>query len=142
MKPLLIPFAIAATGVVIYHIGQKTVSAVANPMVLLMAVYAVAFALAAIAAPFFRNTSSASWITQVLSWPVLVLGAGVLLIEIGFLLSYRAGGSVQWTGVAVNGLAAILLLPIALYLFRERFSPARALGILLTLSGLTLMTRP
>lgn len=141
MKHLLLSFAVAATGVVIYHIGQKTISSTANPMVLLMAAYAVAFVLAAIAAPFFRNTSSASWITQVTSWPVLLLGVGVLLIEIGFLLAYRSGGSVQWAGVAVNGIAAILLVPVALFLFRESFSLARAAGIVLTLSGLALMTR-
>ena len=65
----------------------------------------------------------------------------VLLIEIGFLLAYRTGGSLQWSGVAVNGVAALLLLPAALLVFRETFSPIRAAGLLLTVSGLALMTR-
>jgi multidrug transporter EmrE-like cation transporter len=43
--------------------------------------------------------------------------------------------------VAVNGVSAILLLPAALLVFREAFSPARAMGLLLTLSGLAIMTR-
>jgi len=72
---------------------------------------------------------------------VLVLGGGVLLIEIGFLLAYRVGGGLQWSGVAVNAASALLLLPVALLVFRERFSLARGLGILFTLVGLALLTR-
>jgi len=43
--------------------------------------------------------------------------------------------------VAVNGAAALLLVPIALIAFRESFSLARLLGIALTLAGLTLLAR-
>jgi multidrug transporter EmrE-like cation transporter len=108
----------------------------------LMGVYAVAFVLAAVASPFFATESKAPWTTQVLSWQVGVLGAGVLLIEIGFLLAYRTGGGIlQWSGVAVNAAAAVMLLPIATLAFRQSFSPLRAVGIVLALAGMALMTR-
>jgi len=141
MKQALIFLGIAALGNITYHLGQKTISPTANPMVLLMAVYAVAFVFTALAAPFFQDTSGGSWVAQVLTWPVLVLGAGVVLIEIGFLLAYRSGNILQWSGVAVNGASALLLVPIALVVFREEFSPGRALGMLLTLAGLALLAR-
>jgi drug/metabolite transporter (DMT)-like permease len=141
MKQALIFLGIAALGNITYHLGQKTISPTANPMVLLMAVYGVAFVFSALAAPFFQDTSGGPWLAQVLTWPVLVLGAGVVLIEIGFLLAYRSGNILQWSGVAVNGASALLLVPIALVVFRESFSLARALGILLTLVGLALMAR-
>jgi len=70
-----------------------------------------------------------------------VLGGGGVLIEIGFLLAYRSGDVLQWSGVAVNGAAALLLIPIALIAFREPFSLGRLLGIGLTLAGLTLLAR-
>jgi drug/metabolite transporter (DMT)-like permease len=141
MKQALIFLGIAALGNITYHLAQKTISPTANPMVLLMAVYAVAFVFSAIAAPFFQDTSGGSWTAQVFSWPVLVLGAGVLLIEIGFLLAYRSGDILQWSGVAVNGASALLLVPIALIVFREGFSLSKGAGILLTLVGLALLTR-
>ena len=141
MRQALIFLAIAALGNVTYHVGQKTLPSTANPMVLLMAVYAVAFVLSAVDAPFFPSPVGIPWTAQVLRWPVLVLAAGVLLIEIGFLLAYRSGDILQWSGVAVNGASALLLVPIALLAFREAFSPARAVGILLTLVGLALLTR-
>jgi drug/metabolite transporter (DMT)-like permease len=141
MNQIFIFLGIAAVGNAIYHLGQKTLSSSANPMLLLMAVYAVALVLAAAAAPFFQAASGVSWKAQVFSWPVLVLGAGVLLIEIGFLLAYRVGGGLQWSGVAVNAVSALLLLPIAVLLFGERFSPTKALGLLFTLVGMALLTR-
>jgi len=141
MKQPLLFLAIAALGNVTYHLGQKTISPRANPMVLLMAVYGLGFALCGLAAPFFRGRSDPFSAAQVLSWPVLVLGGGVVLIEIGFLLAYRSGDVLQWSGVAVNGAAALLLIPIALIAFREPFSLARLLGIGLTLAGLTLLAR-
>lgn len=141
MKQALVFLSIAALGNITYHLGQKTISPTANPMVLLMAVYGVAFVLSALAVPFFQATTGGSWTAQVLSWPVLALGAGVVLIEIGFLLAYRSGDILQWSGVAVNGASALLLVPIALVVFRESFSLMRALGILLTLAGLALLTR-
>jgi hypothetical protein len=140
MTQLLIFLAIAALGNVVYHVAQKAMPPGANPMVVLMGVYAVAFALSAAAAPFFRASSGAPWTSQILAWPVAVLGAGVLLIEIGFLLAYRTGGHIlQWSGVAVNAAAAVMLLPVAALAFRESFSVARAIGIVLAVVGMTLM---
>ena len=39
------------------------------------------------------------------------------------------------------GLAALLLVPFAIFIFREKFSMLRMVGIALTLSGMTLLTR-
>jgi drug/metabolite transporter (DMT)-like permease len=137
---MLLFLLIAALGNVLYHVSQKTLAPAANPMIMLMAVYAVAFVGAALAAPFFRTAAGVGWVAQVASWPVFALGVSVLLIEIGFLLAYRTGGAVQWSGVAVNGVAAVLLVPVALRVFGEAFSPVRAAGMVLTLSGLALLT--
>jgi drug/metabolite transporter (DMT)-like permease len=141
MNRSLVFLAVAALGNVIYHLGQKTLPPGANPMVLLMAVYAIAFALCAVTAPLFQAGATPFEAGQVLAWPVFVLAAGVALIEIGFLLAYRSANVLQWSGVAVNGAAAVLLIPIALGVFREPFSPSRLLGIGVTLVGLFLLAR-
>jgi drug/metabolite transporter (DMT)-like permease len=138
MKQPILFLAIAALGSVTYHLGQKTLPSTANPMLLLMAVYAVAFALCGVAAPLFGSEIR---LAQLISWPVLALAAGVVLIEIGFLLAYRSGDVLQWSGVAVNGAAGLLLIPIALFAFGESFSWSRLTGIVLTLAGLTLLAR-
>jgi multidrug transporter EmrE-like cation transporter len=43
--------------------------------------------------------------------------------------------------VAVNAASALLLLPVALLVFREAFTPARAGGLALCLAGLWLLSR-
>jgi multidrug transporter EmrE-like cation transporter len=135
MKAWMLFLLLATLGTVAYHIGQKALPASANPMVLLIPVWAIALLLAVASAPFFGRVEAIELARASLSWPVLVLGAGVFLIEIGFLLAYR-GAPLNWSGAAVNGLAAVLLVPVALMLFAESFSLQRAGGILLIVAGL------
>lgn len=141
MKDVYVYLAVATLGVVVYQLGQKVISPSANPMVLLMGVYLVAFLLACAAVPIFQIPGQPLWTRQIVSWPVLVVGIGVVLIEGGFLLAYRHGGSLQWSGVAVNGLAAVVLIPLAVYSFHEHLSPFRIVGVLLTLTGMAMMAR-
>jgi len=141
MKPFVMFLLVAALGNATYHIGQKTLSPTVNPMVLLMAVYGFAFILSGIAFPFFQKGSAPVTPSHIFSWPVIAIAIGAFLIELGFLLGYRSGGSLQWSGAAVNGIAALTLVPIAIYLFRESFSVSKIAGIILTISGLALFAR-
>ncbi|MDO4248638.1 MAG: hypothetical protein Q4C79_06725 [Neisseria sp.] len=69
------------------------------------------------------------------------MALGILMIELGFLLAYQSGGSAQWSGVAVNGAAALLLIPVSLLFFQEQFSWHKILGIVLTLSGMYFLVK-
>jgi drug/metabolite transporter (DMT)-like permease len=138
---LLLAFLLMTTlGVILYHVGQKSLPRQANPLALLLGVYGVAFAISLAATPLFQAKGAAPWTAGVFSWPVLLLGVGVFVIELGFILVYRSGGGLQWAGVAVNGLSGVLLVPIALFCYGEPFSPTKLAGIAFTLVGLLLLT--
>lgn len=141
MKDVFLFLGVATVGCVIYHLGQKVIAPLANPMALLMAVYGVAFLLAALAMPIFRGPGRSTLVSDLVSWPVVAVGVGVILIEGGFLLAYRSGASLQWSNVAVNGIAAVVLMPVAVLVFREQLTLSRVLGVLLTVSGMALVAR-
>ena len=48
------------------------------------------------------------------NWAVFSLGAAAALIELGFLLAYRAGWKISMAAVATNAAAAIALIPIGI----------------------------
>ena len=137
MKPLYLFLFLAALGNCCYHLGQKSLDMVSNPMLLLASYYTLALLLSLCAAPLFGKAAFSDGLLPLFANPrVWLVAAGTVMIELGFLLAYRSGGSAQWAGVAVNGTAALLLIPASLLLFAEHFSWHKVLGIALTLSGI------
>ena len=108
---------------------------------LLMVIYAIAFASCAALLPFFKDAETLSVVQLLSVWQIWLVALGVLLIEIGFLLAYRSGGSLQWSGVAVNGAAALMLIPVAIFVFRESLSLDKVIGIVTTLIGLYFLVK-
>lgn len=137
MNPILLFLFIAAVGNAAYHIGQKSLDIQGNPMLVLSLYYAFALLLTLISAPFFGEMEiSVEWRSVLTNGRIWLVALGILLIELGFLLAYRSGGSIQWSGVAVNGIAALLLIPLSLFVFKESFSWQTIWGIVLTLLGI------
>ena len=142
MKPALLFLLVAALGNCCYHLGQKSLHTGGNPMLLLALYYTFALALALAAAPFFGAVKFSDGLISTLANPRVWLGSlGTVMIELGFLMAYRSGGSAQWAGVAVNGTAALLLIPASLILFKEAFSWQKMLGIALTLAGIWFLAK-
>ena len=130
MKPLLFCLLTAAIGNCLYHLGLKSADIQGNPMRALSLYYTLA-------APFFGPLKlSDGLVSAAADWRIWLVAAGMVLIELGFFLAYRSGGSPQWSGVAVNGTAALLLVPLGILLFHEQFSVQKVLGIVLTIGHL------
>ena len=142
MKTMWLFLLLAAVGSSVYHIGQKSLHSVpANPMLILSLYYAAAFALSIVLMPLFGRAGLAEAVGLAANWRVWLVALGILMIELGFLLAYQSGGSAQWSGVAVNGAAALLLIPVSLLFFQEQFSWHKILGIVLTLSGMYFLVK-
>ncbi len=142
MKTMWLFLLLAAVGSSVYHIGQKSLYSVpANPMLILSLYYAAAFALSIVLMPLFGRAGLAEAAGLAANWRVWLVALGILMIELGFLLAYQSGGSAQWSGVAVNGAAALLLIPVSLLFFQEQFSWHKILGIVLTLSGMYFLVK-
>jgi drug/metabolite transporter (DMT)-like permease len=136
---LYLTLGLTVISTVIYHLAQKSTPASAHPIFALAVTYAVATltCLALLAVSPLRK----GWIESFrdLNWASFVLALAVVGIEIGYLLAYRAGWAISLADIASNSAVGLILLPIGLFLFRERISTVNLAGVGVCLVGLILL---
>lgn len=133
---------LVVAGNVIYHLGQRRVPPGANPIVATFAAYLVAIAVTAPCIPLLAADVPLRSAWRTLNWSTFLVGGGIVGIEIGFLLAYRAGWLLSNASLTANVLVAVLFVAIGAIFFREYLSPGRIAGVGLCLLGLWLLTRP
>jgi drug/metabolite transporter (DMT)-like permease len=137
----LFPILMAIGGGVLYHVSQKAMPRQVSPFAVIIIAYAIGIVcclLALFLMPFERSLIE-SW--RAANWAVWLLGIGAVVIELGFLLAYRAGWNISLASVVTNISVALVLLPIGLLVFREHFSWRNAAGIACCLLGLYLLSQ-
>ena len=140
-KTLIAPLLLTVSGGVLYHVAAKSIPKSIDAALVLVVAYATALA-ASLAAYALLPSADAS-VTPVRSWHPAVLGVGVgaFLIELGYVLTYRAAGPISTASVLTNGLVAVLLVPVGIGVFGEKLSIVNGVGIFLCLTGLALLRR-
>jgi drug/metabolite transporter (DMT)-like permease len=131
---------VAITGQVLYHITQKSVATGAHPVVSLIGFYVIAALLSLPLFLLFPVTGSVVEEVGKLNWAVYAVGASIVLIEIGFLLAYRAGAELSGAFVLTSAAVTISTLLVGLFFFREAVSLTRLAGIVLCLAGIGLIS--
>jgi drug/metabolite transporter (DMT)-like permease len=137
----LAPFVLAVAGLATYHIAQKAVPATAHPLALLAVAYGTAAVACVAMLPAFSPGQSLREAFGTVPWMVVFVALGMLGLEIGYLLAYRAGWQLSITAVAASTLVAMVLVPVGVLAFRESVTPSHVAGIVLCLAGLALLAR-
>ena len=127
-------------GSLLYHVAAKSVPKTIAPLAALVGVYFTAL-VASIVAYAVASRASASPMAAIGHPTVAAVGLGVLMIELGFLLTYRAAWPVSMASVMMNGIVAVLLLPVGAALFGEAITFVRIAGVVLCLLGLALLQK-
>jgi len=135
--PLMIVVASSAT----YHIVQKYLAPNANPVLVLLVTYGVAFFASLLLFVVFPLKDTIQVEISKIGIPNLALGISIIGIEIGWILAYRAGLNVNVGSLIGNLLVALVLLPVGLLLFREHLSPTNLVGVVLCIAGLVLVNQ-
>jgi len=135
-----LPIALIVVSNVAYHVGQKAVPKGLHPLAATLGMYLVATVTTVALLPVLGPSS---WRGPAVAphWSLLVVGLGIVGIEVGFLIAYRSGWPLSTTAVTATTLVALALLPIGLLFFREAMSGARAMGLVLAVAGLWLISR-
>jgi drug/metabolite transporter (DMT)-like permease len=123
----------------LYHFTAKSTPSNVNFTVSLLVTYGVAFMVVLFAFFFFPSKNGLIFELRQLNWASIVLAIAVVGIEFGFLLTYRAGWNLGIAAVLATVASSLILIPIAIFIFKDKISWVNILGILVCLAGLVML---
>jgi multidrug transporter EmrE-like cation transporter len=123
----------------LYHFVAKSTPSNVNFTVSLLVTYAVAFVVTLLGFFFFPVTTSLTTELTQLNWASIGLAIAIVGIEFGFLLTYRSGWHLGIAAVLVNVIASLILVPVAIFIFKDKISWVNVLGIFVCLAGLVML---
>ena len=132
-----ITLAIASSA--LYHFVAKSTPSNVHFTVSLLVTYAVAFVVTWVGFLFFPATKGIAAELKQLNWASIGLAIAIVGIEFGFLLTYRAGWNLGIAAVLVNVVATLILLPVAIFFFKDKLSWVNVAGILVCFIGLVML---
>lgn len=123
----------------LYHFVAKSTPANVNFTVSLLVTYAFAFAVTLLIFFFFPAKDGITAELKQLNWASIGLAVAIVGIEFGFLLVYRSGWNLGIAAVLTNVVASLILLPVAIFLFKDKISWVNVAGIFVCLAGLVML---
>jgi drug/metabolite transporter (DMT)-like permease len=139
MPMFYVSILIAVASSSLYHFSQKSTPGNANPAVALLATYVVATGLTLLLLVFIPARGVLLSELGRLNWASYVLALSIVGLEVGFLLVYRSGWNIGLAAVLVNVAASLVLVPVAIFYFKDRLGWINLLGILVCLAGLVML---
>ena len=123
----------------LYHFVAKSMPANVNFSVSLLVTYAVAFGVVLLTLLFFPMPNGLAYELKQLNWASIGLAIAIVGIEFGFLLVYRSGWHLGIAAVLTNVVASLILVPVAIFLFKDKISWVNIAGIFVCLVGLIML---
>jgi multidrug transporter EmrE-like cation transporter len=88
---------------------------------------------------FFPAQSGIMAELKQLNWASIGLAVAIVGIEFGFLLVYRSGWKLGIAAVLTNVVASLILLPVAIFFFKDKISWINIVGVFVCLAGLIML---
>jgi multidrug transporter EmrE-like cation transporter len=123
----------------LYHFTAKSTPANVNFTISLLVTYGTAFIVTVFTFVFFPVHNGVASELKKLNWASIGLAVAVVGIEFGFLLCYRAGWNLGIAAVLTNVVASLILLPVAIFIFKDKISWVNIVGIFVCLAGLVML---
>lgn len=131
---------LAVLGGVAYHHFVKRIPTTIHPIVSIVGIYVGVLLLSSALLALFPPVEGYGFHFRQISWVQFAVAVSVFLIELGFVLMYRAGWNLSSgnlvTGVFIN----IILVGLGLFLLREKVNLINAIGIILSLIGVAMIS--
>jgi len=134
-----VSISIAILSSVLYHFSQRATPRGVNPPLALLVTYAAAMAVTAVLLLAMPARRGLLVELRHLNWASYVLAVSIVGLEVGFLLAYRSGWNLGLAAVITNVAASLLLVPVALLVFKDQLNWVNLAGILTCLAGLIML---
>ncbi|QAA32619.1 EamA family transporter [Clostridium manihotivorum] len=125
----------------VYNICSKSIPEKANPFASLMITYLTGAVIALLLFNFNKGDRGLIQCFRQLNWASVVLGFGIVGLEFGYIMAYRAGWNISVGSLVANILLAILLIPIGILFYKEGFGINKIIGIAFCFIGLIFINR-
>lgn len=123
----------------LYHFVAKSTPSNVNFTVSLLVTYAVAFTVTLFTFFFFPAKNGVMAELKQFNWASTGLAIAIVGIEFGFLLVYRAGWHLGIAAVLTNVVASLILLPVAIFFFKDKISWVNIAGVVVCFAGLIML---
>jgi multidrug transporter EmrE-like cation transporter len=123
----------------LYHFSAKSTPVNINFAISLVITYAVALIITIVSTFFFPAPNGIVAELKQLNWASFLMALAIVGIEFGFLMVYRSGWNLGIAAVVVNVVASLILLPVAIFLFKDKISWVNVIGIFVCLAGLVML---
>lgn len=123
----------------LYHFVAKSTPSNVNFTVSLLVTYAVAFTVTLFTFFFFPIKNGGMVELKQLNWASIGLAIAIVDIEFSFLLFYRSGWNLGIAAVLTNVVASLILVPVAIFVFKDKLNWVNITGILVYLAGLVML---
>ena len=123
------PLALTIAGGVVYHVSAKSLPKDLSPALVLVGAYATALCGSLAVYVVLPADPTATAASSVLSPAVILVGLGATMIELGYVLTYRAAWPVSVAAIVINSMVAVVLVVVGVAVFSERLTLSRALGL-------------
>ena len=123
----------------LYHFSAKSTPSTINFPISLVVTYVVALGITLLTVFIFPTKIGIAAELKQLNWASILLAIAIVGIEFGFLLTYRSGWNLGIAAVLVNVVASLILVPVAIFVFKDKISWINILGIFVCLAGLVML---
>lgn len=124
-----------------YHLVLKVTPGAVNPLLSLAITYAIGAAAFLGCYALVPDTPPIRDAVRLVNWTALGLAITVIAIDVAFLLLYRSGFEVALGLNITQAAAALILVAIGVFVFREKITAVNVAGIALCIVGLWLISR-
>lgn len=141
MNATYFPILIIIAGGLLYQLSQKSITKGLNAYFVIIVAYLAGILLCLLGNWLYPAEGSLPDTFKKSNWAVYGVGAGAVLVEIGFLIAYRQGWRISLTSMLVNMIISLILIPLGILIYKEKISGWNALGIAFYFMGLILISK-